>query len=115
MSKPIILSMNRNVKRVNITFKRSIEFVDLYFHLLDFLKIDIHDEFYDYINKEGKIDKEYFFKKKEEKLDWFKEDFTFEIFFGVKKVFMVFESKEEMQNKFINEVDSNSNWAQPNE
>jgi hypothetical protein len=113
MSKPIILSMNRNKKRIDIKFKRNIEFVDLYLHLLNFLKIDVHDEFYKYRNKKGEIDKNYFFEKKEDILDWFKEDFTFEIFFGHKNVFVVFESDENMQKKFINEVNSNSDWLKP--
>jgi len=109
MSKPIILSMNRNEKRVDIKFKRNLDFIDLYLHLLDFLKIDFDP--HGYQDEEGNIDKKLLLR--EDELDWYKEDFTFEIFFGHNKIFVVFESNEEMQQKFINEVFSFSEWLKP--
>lgn len=108
MFKSTILSMNRNERRVDLTFIKNIEFVDLYLHLIKFLSLNFDS--YIYLDKNKNFDKDYFLNKMEDSLDWHKEDFTFEVFFGHKKIIMVFESDKKLQQKFINEITSNAKW-----
>jgi hypothetical protein len=109
MSKPIILSMHRKEKRVEIKFKKNLDFIDLYFYLIDFLKIDI--DLNGYYDEKGNINKELFLK--EDELDFYKKKFIFEIFFGHKKIIVIFESNEKMQQKFIDKVTNFSEWLKP--
>ncbi len=110
MSKAKILSINRNERRVDYKFKRDINFIELYLFLLDFLKIDVYDDFYCYRNEDDELMKKKMFVEKKETLDWYKEEFNFEVFFGTKKVCVVFESDEDLQQKFIDKVSENSKF-----
>lgn len=109
MNKSTILGMNRNERRVDITFEKNLNFIDLYFYLMKYLGIDFDSHGYE--DKNGEIIKELLLK--EDRLDYYKEDFLLEIFFGHKKIILVFESNEELQQKFIEEITSNSNWVKP--
>ena len=107
---PTILSMNRNEKRIDIKFRKNVDFIDLYLDLMDFLKIGFDP--HGYTDKEGNIDKQSLLR--EDELDFHKSmEFTFEVFFGNKKVLVVFESEEDLQKRFVDRVFDNSQWLDP--
>lgn len=98
---PTILAMNRNEKRTDFQFRKDADFIDLYLDLMDFLNIDFDSS--GYCDKEGNIDKKSLLR--EDELDWHKSmRFSFEVFFGSKKILVVFESDENLQQKFIDEI-----------
>ena|SRR6056297_1322813 len=104
---PIILSMERNEKRVDIRFKKNIDFIDLYLDLMNFLDIGFDSQ--EYRDEKGNIDKQSLLR--EDEMDTHKSmKFNFEVFFGNKKILVVFESEEKLQQEFIDKISKNSQW-----
>ncbi|RLE45456.1 hypothetical protein DRJ25_05635 [Candidatus Woesearchaeota archaeon] len=110
MTKPTITAISRKEKRVEITFKRNSAFADLYLHLMDFLHTDFDPHLYQ--DEKGNIDKKLLLD--EDYLHHYKQSgYSLEIFFGHKKVIVVFESDKALLQRFIDEIVKLSEWIKP--
>lgn len=113
MTKPIIIGINRNEGNVHFQIRKNVETVNLLLELKDYAHLE--QDWEGHRNNDGTFNKQSYLddELQDSVVLWDNKDYRFEMFFGDKKVILIFESHPDKQQEFIDRVMNFCDWIKP--